>query len=265
MKPWVDLSSNNGAIDLGKLAPQVDGVILKVSEGLGYEWEGWGERYQLARGYFPLVGLYHFARPSGASGKAEAEYFLSCLGKAGGIRTGTFLCLDTEDDRVANDADLLAHHLEFCGTIERALGIPVWIYSAHYYLEEHNLEGHPELGKRPLWLASWQDTEPPCPAGWDRIWLWQKDVHGELAGVEGEVDLSELLVTMDELRGTCWGFQVDPVAGKPAVGTVDVAEGADVPTILARVVELLKRSPPEVETAIADVELARTRFGLVGA
>ena len=263
MIPFIDVSSNQGQIDwptvaafLLKQDPDA-GAIVKVSEGTNYinellDQQRWGAH---AWGLKP-IGLYHFARPSANTGRAEAEYFLKAIGDDGGILKGEFLCLDLEDEKVAPTSGLQAYVDDFRGTITRALGIRVLVYSGAYYLGPHNVTVDPA----DYWCAAPGATTAPNCA------MWQYDWHGKVPGIASDVDLDYLLTPIDQFRTRfCWGFQPDPVAGKPAVGVPDLDPASDVPTTIKHVIGKLEASPPDVPTAIADLSQCLVKnFGLLG-
>ena len=261
MIPFVDISSNNGPIDWPTVAAHLlakdpdAGAIVKVSEGTNYvntllHQQRWGAH---AASLKP-VGLYHFGRPSANSGRAEAEFFLKAIGDDGGILRGEFLCLDLEDDKVPPDAPLQAYVDDFRGIVTRALGIRVIVYSGAYYLGPHNVKVNPS----DYWCAAPDATTPPECA------IWQYSWHGQIPGISNPVDLDYLITPIDQFRQLfCWGFQPDPVAGKPATGQPDLDLTTDVPTTIKHAITLLESG--SVPTAIADLSQCLTHnFGLVG-
>jgi GH25 family lysozyme M1 (1,4-beta-N-acetylmuramidase) len=169
-------------------------------------------------------GAYHYGRPSVCSGHEEAAFLLQTVGDVGGLQPGDFLALDLEDPDVATGADLLGYALDFLTSCERVAGFKPMLYSSAEYLAEHLLLGHAELGDYGLWLASWQGAEPPAPAPWAFIALWQHG-GGVVPGIGGVVDLDWFLGTADELRRYGSGY-VPPVVPPVGPEPVPVPSGA---------------------------------------
>lgn len=269
MIPVIDLSSNNGPIDWLALAPWLlkqhpdAAVIIKVSQGDWYVNELLDQQRDGAHAHgIKHVGLYHFfeAVASGGknegkplSGAANADFFMASIGAHGGILTREFPCIDWESEyMIARTADLRAAQTDLIGRLSRPLGVKVVEYSGDYYIHGHNLA----IPTANYWCAApGSVTAPSCL-------IWQYDWHGRVPGCSAEVDLNYLVGGIETLQPFQWGLQPDPVAGKPAVGTPDV--DGDVLTIIKGAKADLEKSPPDVLTAIANLDRAVTKFGLVG-
>lgn len=286
--PFVDVSSNNEddqhQIDWPTLAQSLlsihpeAGAIIKVSQGDWYvnpylHRQRWGAHAAGLRN----VGLYHYLElisQGGAnagkplSGAANADWLLKCLGDDAGIVKGEFLVGDWEDQpaNVSGTADLDAMCLDFGGRLQRPLGIPPGIYSADWYARPHNLERDPSLLQFWLWWASYQNVIPPVPEPWSTagrgISLWQFTANARLPGLPWQVDVSWWLAGIDALRAIQWGYQSDPVAGKPVDGIADV--DGDVQQIVRHCLDLLTNNPsPDLGVVRADLALALTKSGLL--
>ncbi len=198
MTPGIDVSNNNGVIDWSLAARCGIGfAVIKASEGTGFTDPDFATNWASAQANGLVRGAYCFGRPSGGSGHADANYFLSVVKD---IQVGDFLALDLEDDRVSPNADLAAYALDWFATVEAAVGFKPMLYSGAYYLQPHNLENNAQISQHGLWLASWQTTVPPVPPGWGFTAMWQYSANGTLPGITGAVDLDLFQGSIDLLR-----------------------------------------------------------------
>ena len=220
-----DVSNNQGVIDW-TVNPWAFAVI-KGTEGTNFQDQFFAANWQgaVARGIVPWA--YHFGRPFQNSGHAEAVYHLNYVGpQTGGIQIGQgFGALDLEDDTDPT-ADLYAYAMDYFGVWERALAIKPPLYSRNGdgYMDRHNLTGHADLAEHPLWLASPGDMNPPIPNGWQTATFVQRSWTGQVAGINGVVDLDVFNGTLDQLKALGWEYVPNPLAGQPVdpPPTVDV-------------------------------------------
>jgi lysozyme len=203
--PGCDVSNHNGVIDWSRVAGAGYRFgCVKASEGNYYRdpyflanWNGLKQN-RLYR------GAYHYGAPSsGTDPNAEADFFCGIVAPV--LETGDITILDIEDPNVSPAANLLNWTLTWLRRVEANLGFKPIIYSGHYYLGPHNLEGHAELSDYGLWVASYQANPPPAPAGWSFFAFWQHADDGQVPGV-GKCDLDYFMGPEDRI----------PLYGKPA-------------------------------------------------
>jgi lysozyme len=60
--------------------------------------------------------------------------------------------------------------------------------------------GGEELGRYVLWLAHYTEQCPALPPPWTRWAFWQYTDNGQIAGIDGAVDLDVFDGSLDELR-----------------------------------------------------------------
>lgn len=188
----IDASVWQGNVGWGRVAAAGRRfAIVKASEGVGFTDDTFRANWAGMAAAGLVRGAYHFARPDldGNSAADEAEYFLGVVAAAGGAVAGSdVLALDLE----TGDGDLAAWALAWLRVVRAAGHRPV-LYTSPSFIAEHGLSGVPELAEFPLWLASYRATVPPCPAGWDRIAIWQRTSSGVVEGVAGMVDENVVL------------------------------------------------------------------------
>lgn len=203
---FVDLSSNNGVVDLREIArgARRTGITcceLKATEGVSYvnplyhEWRQECERFGL-RSF-----AYHFARPDlhhGYAGAvAEAAHFCDVVERVESFEWRPMLDYETPPF----DA---AWVRAWNGYVQKRLGVAPCFYSYGAAIESMHLS-------RPLGdglIFAYPNGIPqsaPCPAPWKRWAAHQYSWHGIVAGVNGRVDLN--------WARSVWTLLADPAKG----------------------------------------------------
>ncbi|HKA97834.1 MAG TPA: glycoside hydrolase family 25 protein, partial [Streptosporangiaceae bacterium] len=195
----VDASNHQGLVSW----PQVAGsgrrfAFVKACEDPAYVDRYFPRNWSQARAAGLVVGAYSYARPSEASPAQSVTLLEDQIEAVGGLRTGDLVCLDIEDDRVPRGQNLLQWVAEWLDLAERTFGVTPVLYSGHWYMAPHGLED-PALGRYPLWYASYQETPPPPPVGWEKISFWQSSASGTVPGVAGPCDLDSFFGSEAEL------------------------------------------------------------------
>ena len=75
--PGIDVSSHQGPVDWASVAPHLDFVYAKATEGTYYQNADFTNQYEGPYDYGVIRGAYHFAIPSNSSGTAQADYFVA--------------------------------------------------------------------------------------------------------------------------------------------------------------------------------------------
>lgn len=189
-----DVSNWQGVIDWPAVAASgIAFAFAKASEGADWTDPTLVANAAGMRAADITPGFYHFARPSLASGHAEAAHFLSVLASVGGLQPGDMMALDLEDEDVPDGSDLLAYALDFMRSMEMVTGLKPLLYSRVEYMQRHGLTGstpaHQELASHGLWLAAYGDKAPDEPEPFPVLAFWQRSSQGWVPGVAGPVDL----------------------------------------------------------------------------
>lgn len=156
MLKGVDVSKWQGA-DFSA-ASDVDFVICKATEGVGYVDNVCDTLYQRAKSQGKLLGVYHFARPDlGNSGEAEADFFVKNIK---GYIGEAVLALDYE---VAPYSDDWAY--AFCKRVHDLTGVWPMIYASASVINSVNWS---KTAKNcGLWIAGYPNAynvpNPPTP------------------------------------------------------------------------------------------------------
>jgi GH25 family lysozyme M1 (1,4-beta-N-acetylmuramidase) len=75
--PGIDVSSHQGAINWASVAPHIDFVYAKATEGTYYRNVDFTNQYNGPYKAGLIRGAYHFAIPSNSSGTVQADYFVA--------------------------------------------------------------------------------------------------------------------------------------------------------------------------------------------
>jgi GH25 family lysozyme M1 (1,4-beta-N-acetylmuramidase) len=156
-------------------------AYIKATEGTGYRSASFGAQYSGAASVGLLRGAYHFGRPDGAGGAAQATYFVNNGGgwSADGITMPPVL--DIEDNPYAGlnrcygktPGQLATWVRDFTQTVYRLTNKQAMIYTSYYFWRDC-LGNTSEFSQtNPLWLASYYTNSPLVPGGWPTYTAWQ--------------------------------------------------------------------------------------------
>lgn len=186
--PGIDVSSNQGAINWASVAPHVDFVYAKATEGTYYRNVDFANQYNGPYDHGVIRGAYHFAVPSNSSGTVQADYFVAHGG--GWSADGRTLpgALDIE----YNPYGATCYGL----TTGQMVG---WLknFITEYAAREHvfpviysstdwwractgNYGGFAK--EDPFWVANYSTTGGTLPAGWGFYTFWQYSDKGSQPG-----------------------------------------------------------------------------------
>lgn len=218
MQPIViDLSHHNTIPSSLKQARSfgVEGVIHKITEGIGFIDSKAQARFHLAREAGLLWGGYHYLKKT-ALGDVQAKYFVQTMERLGILDDKTLLAADHEERGTP-----LSTLMEFLGEVEKLTDRRPVIYSGFLIKEQlTSYAGSPWAGDYRLWLAQYSNT-PTLPKGFSNWWLWQYTDKGKVPGIDGNVDLNAYSGDIDQLAtewaGHLKGTSPPPNEVKPPV------------------------------------------------
>lgn len=168
-----------------------DFVIVKVTEGIGWESKIWRAQLADARKRKRKVGVYHYCRPQNDP-VAEANYFYDTAKSA-----------DSPDLVWVADWEEPAYYANtawasrFMARLDQLTGKTTVLYA-----NTAGLIGGTWSSKdrdRPVWRAfpvlkgtgyATSFDLPPLPSGWTRLVMDQYSFHGRLAGYGADLDLN---------------------------------------------------------------------------
>ena len=178
---FIDIASYQAGLDLRAAAAEIDGVIIKATEGTGYVNPSCDEHWGQACDAGLLRGFYHFAGNSDPV--AEADFFMQHT--AGYFGSGVPV-LDWEGDQD------VAWVNAFVSRVHDVKGVWCWIYANPWRFNQGGVEQNCMR-----WVASYPDVPSPTFAqaeGWDApsadgvVGAWQFASDGRLSCWDGNLD-----------------------------------------------------------------------------
>lgn len=181
----IDVSHHQGIIDWPLVATDtcIQFVYIKATEGSTHVDTLYRRNVQGAKQAGLLVGSYHF------------------LTSTSSVRS-QFANFKTQVDSTSQDL-LPMVDVEWSGVkgwskqqLQDSLAVFVWLVKRHYgryplvYADTRFYNAHlsPRFDKLPLFIARYSE-EAPVVKGAHRHYIWQRDQHGWVDGIEREVDL----------------------------------------------------------------------------
>ena len=187
--PGIDISSYQGDVDWASVAPNIDFMYTKATEGTYYTNADFAQQYNGAYDYGVIRGAYHFAIPDNSSGAAQAEYFDA----NGGGWSG-----DGKTLPGALDIEYNPYGAECYGLSQSSMVDWIWDFVNEYAAQEGvypviysttdwwttctgNYSGFAAYD--PLWIANYSASGGgTLPSGWGYYTFWQYADSGSEPG-----------------------------------------------------------------------------------
>ncbi|WAH38246.1 glycoside hydrolase family 25 protein [Alicyclobacillus dauci] len=207
----LDISSFQPNVDWAKVKTQIDGVYIKVTEGVTWTDPTLLPHIQGARSVGIPVGVYHFAHPDHNKAEDEAKHFLSVVQPLGQFDFLPALDLEEPTSTGTMTADQIVGWVQEWDTAIQAYCNDDLLYTGRWYINSYDLSA---LTRHPLWIALY-GPNAPVAAPWSNWTMWQKTDQATIDGIQGPVDISDA-ISLDPLK---WG---STMARYPSVtATVD--------------------------------------------
>ena len=206
----VDIASYQSSINPAELTT-TDFVIVKFTQGTTYLNPYADRQYSVAKAAGKLLGAYHYG--TGKSAKAEAQYFVKCLGN----RVGEcILALDWEGNQnsVFGTGKDVAWCKEFLDEVYRLTGVRPLIYMSKSVCRKYNWSS--VAANYPLWCAQYKSnsttdyqsspwTDNNGFGAWERDTIRQYSSHGRIAGYDSNIDIDLAYMSAEEWRAMAVG------------------------------------------------------------
>lgn len=186
MLKGIDISSFQS--DIRNFNDDVDFVIVKATEGIGYVDKACDSLYQKAKRDRKLLGVYHYARPylSGNTAEGEAEWFVQNIK---GYLNEAILVLDWE----AEHKDDTNYAKRFLDRVYALTGTKPLVYASSSTINNYNWKSIVDSDYG-LWIAQYgtnngQPQQEPFTKDWGFYALWQYTSKGRIQGYSSDVDL----------------------------------------------------------------------------
>jgi GH25 family lysozyme M1 (1,4-beta-N-acetylmuramidase) len=188
MVAGIDVSSHQPSIDWSKVAPHVNFVYAKATEGTYYVNPLFDNEYEGPYDHGVIRGSYHFAVPSNSSGTAQADYFIA----HGGAWSADGKTLPGALDIEYNPYGKACYGLSTAQMVN-------WIknFTSEYAAKEHAFpviysttdwwrtctgDSAAFAGDDPFWVANYGKTGGSLPSGWGYYSFWQYSDSGTQPG-----------------------------------------------------------------------------------
>jgi GH25 family lysozyme M1 (1,4-beta-N-acetylmuramidase) len=212
MLKGIDISHWQGQPDFDKVKDQINFVIIKATEGVGYTDPELTRNQSEIRRVGLGLGYYHFARPEYNSAEAEADYFTSKIN----IQEGEVVVLDYESNWTG---DPVKWSLAFLKRVEENLnGIKPFIYMNKGLKKRHDWSSV-VLGGYGLWLADYEGSGTSTP--WAFTAITQTSDSGKIDGVPSNT------VDLDVFYGDIKAFKSFGYRTMPSINSVLPWENID--------------------------------------
>jgi lysozyme len=210
----VDVSHHQGEVKWPLVAAtEVRFAYAKATEGKRFRDPAFGANWPGIKSAGLRRGAYHFFRPAHPL-TAQIDFFASVVGSLDPTDLAPMLDIEEVATESGGDQwDAIAPEervpliLNALGVLEAQLGRRPIVYVRRGFVSAKlpNAQG---LAAYPLWIAHYTDaTQPITPLVWDRWTIWQHSEKGQVAGIDGHVDLDQFNGGLDELDAMLGALQ----------------------------------------------------------
>ena len=186
--PGIDVSAYQGNINWASVAPSIDFVYAKATEGTYYTNPDFSNQYVGPYNQGLIRGAYHFAVPDNSTGAVQADYFAT---HGGGWSS------DGKTLPGALDIEYNPYGAECYGLTHSQMTSWIWAFVNEYAFDEHvypviystfdwwstctgNASGFQNYD--PFWIACYCASAGTLPAGYGFYTFWQYSDSGSLPG-----------------------------------------------------------------------------------
>lgn len=186
--PGIDVSSYQGNLTWSSIAPHIDFVYAKATEGTYYTNPDFTNQYNGPYNNGLIRGAYHFAIPNNSSGATQASYFKSHGG--GWSADGKTLpgALDIEYNPYGAEcygltkAQMTSWIWDFVNEYAYLTGVYPVIYSTYDWWSTCTSSATGFASYDPFWIARYASTAGTLPAGYGYYTFWQYASSGSEPG-----------------------------------------------------------------------------------
>jgi len=187
--PGIDVSAYQGDINWASVAPHVDFVYAKATEGTYYTNPDFSNQYEGPYDYGVIRGAYHFANPSNSEGNTQADYFIDNGGGWSGDGKTLPGALDIEYNPYGAEcygltaSQMVSWIADFVNEYAYREGVYPVIYSTTDWWSTCTGNSSAFASESPLWVANYSASNGgTLPNGWGYYTFWQYADSGSLPG-----------------------------------------------------------------------------------
>jgi lysozyme len=200
----IDVSYYQGDIDWNAVASA--GVVfawIRVAHSTVFEDPKFAANLAGARAAGVHAGVYQYFEPT-EDPIAQADLLLELLGPLQPGDLPPMIDVESKDTvPQAAYADAIGAWLDH---VEAATGVVPFIYTGYYYWNDN--VGSDQFADYPLWIANYNPGCPLVPDAWATWTAHQYCDCGQIAGIDGAVDVDHFNGSMDDLLGHSVGSAV---------------------------------------------------------
>ncbi len=187
--PGMDVSAYQGSVDWATAwANGAKFAYVKATEATTYTNPDFAQQYNGSYNVGMIRGAYHFATPDTSSGAAQADYFVNNGG--GWSADGKTLppMLDIEYNPYGaecyglSQAAMVSWISDFSNEVNARTGRYPTIYTTTDWWTTCTGNSGSFGGNNPLFIANYNGTPDPLPAGWGYQTFWQYADSGTFPG-----------------------------------------------------------------------------------
>jgi GH25 family lysozyme M1 (1,4-beta-N-acetylmuramidase) len=186
--PGIDVSSYQGNLSWGPIAPHISFAYAKATEGTYYTNPDFANQYNGPYNQGITRGAYHFAIPSNSPGAAQADYFAKHGGGWSGDGRTLPGALDMEYNPYGAEcygltkAQMTSWIWSFVNEYAFDAGTYPVIYSTYNWWTACTSSDPGFAGYSPFWIARYSASAGTLPAGYGFYTFWQYASSGSEPG-----------------------------------------------------------------------------------
>jgi GH25 family lysozyme M1 (1,4-beta-N-acetylmuramidase) len=186
--PGIDVSSYQGDLNWASIAPAIDFVYAKATEGTYYTNPDFTNQYEGPYDQGLIRGAYHFGIPNNSTGATQADYFATHGG--GWSADGKTLpgALDIEYNPYGAEcygltqAQMTSWIWDFVNEYAYDTGVYPVIYSTYDWWSTCTSSDTGFASYDPFWIADYSSSAGTLPAGYSYYTFWQYADSGSEPG-----------------------------------------------------------------------------------
>lgn len=187
--PGIDVSSYQGDINWGSVAPHIDFSYAKATEGTYYTNPDFTNQYNGPYNNGLIRGAYHFGIPNNSQGNTQADYFINHGGGWSGDGKTLPGALDIEYNPYGAEcygltaAQMVTWLHNFVNEYANREGVYPVIYSTTDWWKTCTGNSGAFASNDPLWVANYSASNGgTLPNGWGYYTFWQYADSGSEPG-----------------------------------------------------------------------------------
>jgi GH25 family lysozyme M1 (1,4-beta-N-acetylmuramidase) len=199
----IDVSKWQGAIAWARLPKDTAFAFVRCSDGIDHPDPRFAENWRAAKEHGLIRGVYQYLRPD-VDVREQVELMAEMIREAGGLEAGDLPpAVDVEafGNEDCTPEQFRAATAEWIQLCEELLERRPIVYTGPSVQDANDLGSVEGITDYPLWVAHYTDRPGPWIAEpWEGWQMWQYTGEGQIAGIQGDVDLDLFNGSRDDLK-----------------------------------------------------------------